>query len=91
MPNTESCKKRLRQDIKRNQNNNFVKKTLKTLTKKLRSNDIELSERTAMVSNFYSKIDKAAKVGVIHKKTASRKKSRIMAALNKEKKQHVEK
>ena len=90
MPNTESCRKRLRQDVKRQAKNNFVKKTIKTMTKKINS-DIKIEEKEALMNDIYSKLDKAAKVGVLHKKTASRKKSRLMALINKEKAVHTNK
>lgn len=85
MPNNESCKKRLRQDAKRQVHNNTIKRTIKTITKKINNSEVELKEKEALASTLYSKLDKAAKVGVIHKNTASRKKSRLMTAVNKEK------
>ena len=84
MPNTKSCAKRLRQDAKRQARNNYVRKTIKSLTKKIHSN-IPVEEKEAMIQEIYSKLDKAAKVGVIHKRTASRRKSRIAEYVNKEK------
>ncbi len=87
MPNTESCRKRLRQDAIRRAKNHRVKHTIKSMTKKIRSN-MDVSEKESMMSDLYAKIDKAAKVGIIHKRTASRKKSRLMAVVNKEKALH---
>ncbi|HPR16712.1 MAG TPA: 30S ribosomal protein S20 [Candidatus Cloacimonadota bacterium] len=84
MPNHKSCEKRLRQEQKRSARNHFVKMTLKTLAKKMHS-DISLEEKEALIANVYSQLDKAAKKGVIHKRTASRRKSRIAAYYNKEK------
>ncbi len=84
MPNTKQCAKRLKQDVKRRARNNYVQKTIKTLTKKMRS-DMPLEEKEAMIAEVYSKLDKAAKVGVIHKRTASRRKSRLAILINKEK------
>lgn len=49
---------------------------------------MDVSEKESMMSDLYAKIDKAAKVGIIHKRTASRKKSRLMAVVNKEKALH---
>ncbi|MCL2064859.1 MAG: 30S ribosomal protein S20 [Candidatus Cloacimonetes bacterium] len=81
MPNHKSCEKRLRQDVKRRSQNNYVRSTLKTLAKKMRSN-ISLQEKEALLITAYSQFDKAAKKGVIHKKTASRRKSRIALYYN---------
>jgi small subunit ribosomal protein S20 len=82
MPNTKQCAKRLRQDAKRQARNNYVKKTIKTLSRKMES-DIPVEEKTELINRVYSELDKAAKKGVIHKRTASRRKSRISNYLNK--------
>jgi len=84
MPNTKQCEKRLRQDKKRQARNNYVKKTIRSLSKRMRS-DITLEEKENLLHSVYSELDKAAKKGVIHKRTASRRKSRISSYLNKEK------
>lgn len=84
MPNHKSCEKRLRQEQKRSARNHYVKMTLKTLSKKMRS-DISIDEKEKMLSEVYAQLDKAAKKGVIHKRTASRRKARIAAYFNKEK------
>ncbi len=84
MPNHKSCEKRLRQEQKRSARNHYVKMTIKTLSKKMHS-DISLEEKEAMLSKIYTQLDKAAKKGVIHKRTASRRKARIAAYFNKEK------
>jgi len=81
MPNHKSCEKRLRQDEKRRARNNYVKSTLKTLSKKMRSN-IPNEEKQKLMETFYSQLDKAAKKGVIHSRTASRRKSRIALYMN---------
>jgi len=39
-------------------------------------------ERQALLDKIYSQLDKAAKKGVIHKRTASRRKARIAAYVN---------
>jgi small subunit ribosomal protein S20 len=76
--------KRMKTDKKRAARNNYVKRTLKTLTKQM-----EIApgseEKENMLSQLYSQLDKAAKKGVIHKRTASRRKARLAAALNKSK------
>ncbi len=83
MPNHKSCEKRVRQDAKRQARNNYVRKTLKTLNKKMTS-EMSLEEKKTLLDEVYSQLDKAAKKGVIHKRTASRRKARIAAYLNKE-------
>jgi len=84
MPNHRSCDKRLKQDVRRRARNNYVTSTLKTLSKKIRSN-MTLEEKEILLNDVYSKLDKAAKKGVIHARTASRRKARIAAYMNKEK------
>ena len=83
MPNHKSCEKRLRQDEKRRARNNYVRSTLKTLSKKMRSN-ISIEEKEKLLETVYSQLDKAAKKGVIHSRTASRRKSRLALSLNTE-------
>lgn len=82
MPCHKSPIKRLKQDEKRNARNNYVKSTLKTLSKKIQTN-ISNEEKEALLIELYSKLDKAANKGVIHKRTASRRKARIAAYVNK--------
>ena len=77
MPNHKSCKKRMKQDVRRRARNNFVKTTIKTLTKKFKLSEMTIEEKQASLRDIYSKLDKAAKKGVIHKRTASRRKSRL--------------
>ena len=84
MPNHKSCEKRLRQEKKRSARNNYVKMTIKTLSKKMRS-DMSLEEKEKLLSEVYSKLDKAAKSNIIHKRTASRRKARLAAYFNLEK------
>jgi len=81
MPNHKSCEKRMKQDVKRRANNNYVRSTLKTLSKKLRSNTT-IEEKEKLLVTITSQLDKAAKKGVIHNRTASRRKSRIAKYLN---------
>ncbi len=83
MPNHKSCEKRLKQDEKRQARNNYVKKTLKTLSKKIHS-DMSINEKQELLETIYSQLDKAAKKGIIHARTASRRKSRIAQYINSE-------
>lgn len=82
MPNHKSCEKRLRQEKKRHARNHYVAMTIKTLSKKMNS-DITLEEKEQLLHEVYSKLDKAAKRNVIHKRTASRRKARLAAYFNK--------
>lgn len=86
MPNTKSCEKRLRQEQKRNARNNYVKMTIKRLSKKMHS-DISLEEKEKLLHEVYSKLDKAAKRNIIHKRTASRRKARLANYFNKVKRE----
>ena len=83
MPQHKSPMKRMKTDKKREARNNYVKKTLKTLAKRIRE-DMPADEKQQMLSQIYSQLDKAAKKGVIHKRTSSRRKSRLAALLAKE-------
>ncbi len=82
MPQHKSPRKRLKQNAKREARNNYVKKTIKTLAKKIHS-EMPIEEKKVMLSEVFSQLDKAAKKGVIHARTASRRKSRIALYLNK--------
>jgi len=73
----------MKTDKKREARNNYVKRTIKTLAKKFRS-ELPVEEKQKMLDTLYAQLDKAAKKGVIHKRTASRRKSRLAASLNKE-------
>ena len=84
MPNHKSCEKRLRQEEKRSARNHYVKMTIRTLSKKMRS-EMPIEDKEKLISEVYSELDKAAKKGVIHKRTASRRKARITAHFNQEK------
>jgi small subunit ribosomal protein S20 len=74
--------KRMKTDAKRHARNNYVRRTIKTLEKKIRT-DMSDEERQTLLNEIYSQLDKAAKKGVIHKRTASRRKARVAAFVNK--------
>lgn len=84
MPIKQSAFKALRQNKKRHLRNIAVKTELKTVIKKFReaiqSGDKEKAKTLLRLAT--SKLDKAASHGIIHKNTASRKKSRILKKLN---------
>jgi small subunit ribosomal protein S20 len=76
LPHKKSAIKRLRQDEKITARNKAVKSRVATVMKKART--APEGEREAAVRQAVSVVDKAAKVGVIKKATANRKKSRLM-------------
>ena len=83
MPQHKSPMKRMKTDKKRAARNNYVIKTLKTLSKQFRS-EMPIDEKKQLMDSLYSELDRAAKKGVIHKRTASRRKSRLAMWMNKE-------
>jgi small subunit ribosomal protein S20 len=85
MAHSLSAKKRIRQNEKRRIRNKALKSRLRTYRKKilfyLEKGDIESAEK--LLPLFYKAVDKAGKVGTIHKNTASRYKSRIAKKIEK--------
>jgi len=75
--------KMLRKDKKRRQHNieirNDLKKTLKKFQALLTAKNS--TEAKAFLKQVFSKLDKAAKKGIIHKNLANRKKSRLAKQL----------
>jgi small subunit ribosomal protein S20 len=84
LANHKSAEKRARQNIKRRIRNKSVKTRLKHRTKDVRLAVGESSKEAAQskLVNAQSAIDNAAKKGVIHKKTAARKISRLSKLVN---------
>ena len=83
MANHKSAEKRARQSEKKNLRNRTVKSQVKTSVKKVLSAVSENDENAASVLDMAkSAIDKAAKKGVIHKRTAARKISRLAKKIN---------
>jgi small subunit ribosomal protein S20 len=82
MANIKSQKKRNLQNEKRRQRNVAVKSSLKTSTKKVHeavaAGDAETA--VALQREASRALDKAASKGVLHKRTAARKKSRLAKA-----------
>lgn len=78
------AKKAARHSVKQSQRNRSVRSTTRTtIVKALRSvasGDLEAAEPAILEA--VSALDKAAQKGVLHKKTASRYKSRLSARLN---------
>ncbi len=76
MPTLVSSKKRLRQESVRQRRNATVKSALRTAIKRVRGNT-EADAASGLLSQAHSKLDKAVKRGVMHRRTADRIKSRL--------------
>ncbi|MEW6008593.1 MAG: 30S ribosomal protein S20 [Candidatus Omnitrophota bacterium] len=79
MPQRKAALKKLGADKKRHLRNIKIKKSLKTSLKKFLTllKDNKKEELWLTLKEAFSKLDKAASKGVIHKNTAQRKKSRL--------------
>ncbi len=79
MPQRKAGLKRLRADKKRRLRNIKTKKNLKKSLKKFQAllKDKKKEELLTSLKEAFSKLDKAAAHGVMHKNTASRKKGRL--------------
>jgi small subunit ribosomal protein S20 len=84
LANHKSAIKRARQNEKRRMRNKSTKTRIKNIVKGVRLTASEKSKEAALaeLNNAKSIIDNAAKKGVIHKKTASRKISRLSRLVN---------
>jgi small subunit ribosomal protein S20 len=84
MANIKSQIKRNRQNERRHERNKSVRSALKTSTKKARTAVAEGGAETAQARTLEATraLDKAASKGVIHKRTAARRKSRLARAAN---------
>ncbi len=85
MANIKSAKKRILVAQRNADKNKAIKSEVKTAVKKVNA-AIEANDKAAAAEALLaatSKIDKAAKKGVFHKSTASRKVSRLNLAVNK--------
>ena len=84
MANHKSALKRVRQNEMRRLRNKSVKTKIKNVTKDLRLSVSETSKEETLKKFDMAKssIDRAAQKGVIHKKTASRKISRLSKLVN---------
>ena len=85
MANIKSAKKRIEVIDKKTLRNKMIKSKVKTVIKKVEAaiaaGDIEAAQANLLVA--ISEINKAASKGVYHKNNASRKVSRLTAAVNK--------
>ena len=84
MANHPSALKRARQNETRKLRNRTVKTRVKNIVKSVREESATKSPEAAQknLNAAKSLIDKAAKKGVIHKKTAARKISRLAKVVN---------
>ncbi len=80
----KSAKKAIRQNKKRRVHNLLYINKIKNLTKEVKAFVAQKKAREAkeLLPKVYTILDKAAKVGVIKKNTASRKKSRITKSID---------
>jgi len=83
MPRTRSAAKQARASLRRQAHNKTIKSRLHTLERKLLTlvDAKKGAEASAAYRLLTSALDKAAKVQVIHRNTASRKKSRLAARM----------
>ena len=85
MANIKSAKKRIEVIDKKTLRNKMIKSKVKTVIKKVEA-AIAAGDKEASQANLLfaiSEINKAASKGVYHKNNASRKVSRLTAAVNK--------
>ncbi len=84
MPNIKSAKKRMRQTVKRTARNRVRKEKLKKAVKAYK-NVLATGEAQAIgeeLKKVTKAIDKAKVKGILHRNTASRRKSRLAKAAN---------
>ncbi len=85
MPNTKSAQRRVRSTERRKLRNRSVKTKLHRLEKTYLAavTDGKKEDAAKALNAVTSALDKAAKVGVVHRATVNRKKSRLAVRLNK--------
>lgn len=84
MPNLRSAEKRVRQSQKRHARNIAVKSEIKTLVKRTRQ-AIEagkLDEARTLARLAESRLDRAAKKGIVHQNNARRRATRLHRAVS---------
>ena len=82
---TKSAKKANRQSLRRKKQNTEYKNKIKVLVKEFHVLVLakKLDEAKKILPKLYQALDKAAKVNVLKKNTASRKKSRLTKLVDK--------
>jgi small subunit ribosomal protein S20 len=81
MPRHKSAAKRVITNEKRRRRNASVRSEIKTVVKKLQAASGKDALSTSL-REAHAALDKAAKKGVVHKRTASRRKSRLAKLVN---------
>lgn len=86
MPITKSAQRALRQSLRRKEKNLEKKEGIKAVVKQIKKLTAQgkTEEAKALLPKAYKAMDKASK-SYLHKRAASRKKSRITALVNKQK------
>jgi len=82
MANIKSQEKRNRQNETRRQRNKAIMSDLKTSIKKVELASAAAEPTDELFRSAQKKIDAAASKGVLHPKTAARKKSRLAASIS---------
>ncbi|MFO0664526.1 MAG: 30S ribosomal protein S20 [Polyangiaceae bacterium] len=85
MANHPSAEKRNRQRIKRTDRNRNAKSAVRTIVKKVRAalQAKDKTQATATLKDAIVALDRAGSKGVLHKKTASRRISRLAKSVHK--------
>ena len=83
MPNSPSAAKRMRSDMKKQERNQAALSELKNLNKKLFESTKEFKQAEELSKRVISRYDHAVSQGIIPRKRADRKKSRIAKLLKK--------
>jgi small subunit ribosomal protein S20 len=85
MANIKGQLKRIRQDEKRRLRNKAVRSELKTRIKRAREHAVS-EQGEALLRLAMKRLDMAARKGIIHPNQAARRKSRLMKAVNAQRK-----
>ena len=82
---TKSAKKAIRQSAARKDHNIVYKDKIKAVVKQARAlvSAKKMAEAKKLLPEIYAALDKAAKVGIIKKNNASRRKSRLTKLIDK--------
>lgn len=82
---TKSAKKAIRQSERRNKQNTFYKDKMRALIKEAKALIVakKNDEAKKILPQIYAILDKSAKVGLIKKNNASRRKSRLTKLIEK--------
>jgi small subunit ribosomal protein S20 len=84
MPVKRAALRQLRKDRRRQAHNQAIRSHLKTLTKRFTRllNEQKLDEARGLLRVVTKRYDRAASIGVVHRNTAARSKSRLTRQLN---------